>query len=104
MNTLASPARRVKASSPVTLTDTPQVVKARRARGLVRRAAYVGVYVTTGPNGAADILDTSKARVLKMLARRNHAWVSEIFGTVVIGRPEPIPAPCIRCYPEDAVA
>ena len=98
MFTLSSPAPAVK-STTVVLTDRPQVVSARRARGMVRRATYVAVYVTTSPGGAADILDTSKARVLKMLARRDHAWVSEIFGTVIIGRPEPIPAPCPRCYP-----
>ena len=91
MFTLSSPAPAVK-STKVTLTDRPQVVSARRARGMVRRAAYVAVYVTTSSGGAADILDTSKARVLKMLARRDHAWVSDIFGTVIIGRPNRSPS------------
>jgi hypothetical protein len=53
----------------------------------------VAVHVTTGAGGAADLLDTSKARVLRMIRRRDQVWLSEVFGTVVVGRPEPV-RPC----------
>jgi hypothetical protein len=65
-------------------------MKARRVRGLIRRAKYVAVYVTTGPNGAADLLDTSKAKALHMLRGRDHCWCCEVFGSLILGRPEPI--------------
>src|SRR5262249_41152058 len=53
------------------------------------RADFVAVYVTMSAHGAADLLDTSKACVLRMLRRHEKAWVSVLFGMVVIGRPEP---------------
>ena len=80
--------RRVKPS--VTLTDIPQCISARTAGGIIRRAAFVAVFVTVSEHGAADILDTSKRRVLRMIRRRERVWISEAFGTVIIGRPEPI--------------
>jgi hypothetical protein len=75
---------------PLILTDKPVVVAARTARGLIRRAAYVAVYVTIGKGGAADLLDVAKAQALRLLKNREECWLSELFGTVVIGRPEPI--------------
>lgn len=95
MLTLSAPARPVKVgkASPVVLTDLPQLVSARAAARFIRSAEYVAVYVTTGAHGGADLLDTSKARVLKMIRRREQVWLSEVFGTIVVGRPEPV-RPC----------
>jgi hypothetical protein len=89
MSTFAPPAPSVKASRRPELSDRPQLVSARTARGLVRRARYVACYVTMSAHGAADLLDVSKACVLRLLRRHEKAWVSVLFGTVVIGRPEP---------------
>jgi hypothetical protein len=75
---------------PVVLTSNPKCIRARTARGLIRRAAYVAVYVTIGKGGAADLLDVAKAQALRLLKNREECWLSELFGTVVIGRPEPI--------------
>jgi hypothetical protein len=89
------------AAAPVVLSDTPQIMPARRARRLVRRAAYVAVYVTLTEHGTADLMDCSKASVLCMLARVDRCWLSEVFGSIFIGRPEPLAKPCSRCDPED---
>jgi hypothetical protein len=67
---------------------------APRLEARERRRVGLAVYVTTGEHGAADLLDTSKRRVLRLLRRREQAWLSEVFGTVVIGRPEPYARPC----------
>jgi hypothetical protein len=91
----------VKAGS-IALTDIPQVMSARRAAGFIRRARYVGLIVTTGPGGAWEIFDAPKRRVLRMVRRRERVWISEVFGTVIIGRPEPILAEC--SWPEDILA
>jgi hypothetical protein len=86
----------------VALTDIPQLVPVRRARALVRQAAYVAVYVTLTEHGTCGLLDTSKARVLRMLSCVDRGvWVSEFFGTLAIGRPEPLPPACTRCDPEN---
>jgi hypothetical protein len=78
---------------PVVLTDLPQLVPVRVAARFIRAAECVAVLVTTGAHGGADLRDTSKARVLKMIRRRDQVWLSEVFGTVVMGRPEPV-LPC----------
>jgi hypothetical protein len=64
-------------------------VCARYAARLVRAAKYVAAYVTTSPHGAADLMDASKRQILRFLARHETAWVCEVFGTIIIGRPEP---------------
>jgi hypothetical protein len=101
MTTLASAPARVNPSN-ITLTDIPQVVPARHAAGFIRRARYVGLIVTTGPGGAWEIFDAPKRRVLRMVRRRDRVWISEVFGTVIIGRPEPVLAD--RSWPEDILA
>jgi hypothetical protein len=94
VNSISSLALPVK----VTLSDSPRLVSARSARGLVRRAKYAAVYVTMSAHGAADLLDVSKASALRLLRRHETAWVSVLFGTVCIGRPEPIPCGCRTNY------
>jgi hypothetical protein len=76
--------------SKVVLTDTPQFIPRRRARAIVRKAAYVAIYVTMGEYGASDLMDVSKRRVLRMLRRYEKVWVSELFGRIIIGRPCPV--------------
>jgi hypothetical protein len=87
--TLCGPAVKT-VHEPVTLTSNPQVVSTRDAIRCIREADYVGVYVTTGQHGAADIIDISKRRIVRLLRQREKVWASVLFGCVVIGRPEPI--------------
>jgi hypothetical protein len=88
-STLSAPRVKVARRRPA-LPSEPSVVSARRVRACIRRAKYVAVYVTVGPHGAANILDTTKAAVLRMLKHRSACWACEVFGTVILGRPEPI--------------
>jgi hypothetical protein len=87
MASLLSPLPRVK----VSLTSEPQFVSARTVSGMLRRAGTFGAcYCTTSRYGAADVIDVSKRRLLKALRRRDGVWASELFGTIVLGRPEPL--------------
>jgi hypothetical protein len=83
------PARKPR-RTPDPISSTPTVISGRRARGLVRKAKYVAVYVATGRHGTCDLVDVPKSRVLRVLKGRDECWVSELFGTIVVGLPTPI--------------
>jgi hypothetical protein len=92
---ISPPCHTVKAtrkprSKPEPISSTPTVISGRRARGLVRKAKYVAVFVCTGRHGACDLVDVPKSRVLRVLKGRDECWVSELFGTIVVGMPSPI--------------
>jgi hypothetical protein len=80
--------------SRVELTDTPQPVPIRQARGLIRKAKFVAVYVTLTEHGTSDLVDIPKRRALRLIRHASNVLMSVLFGTVVIGRPE---EGCERC-------
>jgi hypothetical protein len=92
---ISEPCHRIKATrkprpSKDPISSTPTVISGRRARGLIRKAKYVAVFVATGRHGACDLVDVPKARMLRVLKGRDEVWASELFGTLVIGQPTPI--------------
>jgi hypothetical protein len=96
MSVLASSLSPVKPSR-IELTDTPQPVP-------IRKAQYVAVYVTLSEHGTSNLQDIPKRRALRLIAPAEFVLLSELFGTVVIGRPEP-PSHCrCSCCPSTTTA